>query len=53
MFFPTGENAFEGRLFLRTLCALSASFQKSGWAVTWFSSATRFCLASTSKPPPQ
>jgi len=33
--------------------AFSASFQKSGWEVIWFSSSIRFCLVSTSKTPPQ
>ena len=38
---------------LKSACALSASFQKSGREVTWFRSSTRFCFASTSKTPPQ
>jgi len=35
------------------LWAFSPSFQKSGCAVSWFSSSTRCCFPSTSKPPPQ
>lgn len=38
---------------LRIPWAFSASFQKSGWLVTWVRSSTRFCLLSTSKTPPQ
>jgi hypothetical protein len=38
---------------LKSAWAFSASFQKSGLEVIWFSSATRFCLVSTSKTPPQ
>jgi len=38
---------------LKMLWAFSPSFQKSGWEVSWFSSATRCCFPSTSKPPPQ
>jgi len=38
---------------LKRAWALSASFQKSGLEVIWFNSSTRFCLASTSKTPPQ
>jgi hypothetical protein len=38
---------------LRMVWAFSLSFQKSGWAVTLFSSSIRFCFPSRSKTPPQ
>src|SRR5438874_13641361 len=38
---------------LTIVCALSASFQKSGLEASWFSSSRRFFLRSKAKTPPE
>jgi len=45
--------SFRPACSFRTVWAFSPSFQKSGRAVTWFSSSSFFRLPSRSKTPPE